>query len=315
MRRRIFISGATGFTGLHLLHSLDKPENVLFGTSFPQSPPSLDLSCEHEITLVDICDKEQVLAAVGRARPDWIFHLAAVSSVPYSWQHQQETLQTNLLGTLNVFEAVREFVPQARVLFISSANIYAQKTGERVVLQETDPLEANNPYAFSKICGEQLSRFFMETQELDITIARTFNHTGPGQSPAFVCSDWARQVAAAERGGERVIRVGNIEVKRDFCDVRDVVKAYILLLEKGNKGEAYNISSDRAISLQEVLAVLHSLTSSVVEVQVDPAKFRAIDILSLHGDSRKVREHTGWKPEIPLKQTLRDLLGYWRRIL
>lgn len=315
MKRRIFITGATGFVGLHLLRHLDRPENRIFGTSFPQAPPSLDLSCENEISLVDIREREQVFAEVRRAEPDWIVHLAAVSSVPYSWKHQQETLETNLLGTLNVFEAVREFSPRAHVLFVSSASVYAQKTGDNIILQEEDDLEAKNPYAFSKICAERLSRFYSETRDLNITIARTFNHTGPGQNPAFVCSDWARQIAALERSGEQKIRVGNIEVKRDLCDVRDVVKAYVLLLEKGREHEVYNISSDRVVSLQEVLEILKSLSTSVVEVEVDPKRFRKIDILSLHGDSRKIRDETGWKPDIPLKQTLQDLLGYWRAIL
>ena len=313
MTRRIFITGASGFVGQHLLQLLDSPENEVFGTSYPQPPPSLDLSCENNICRLDIRDKEKVSAAIAQARPEWVFHLAAVSNVGHSWKQPTETSETNLLGSQHVFEAVREFVPQARVLFVSSSNVYAPLSGENIVLNEEDPVGAVSPYAYSKVCGELLSRFYVNVEDLQVVITRAFPHTGPGQSPDFVCSDWARQLVAIERGlSKPVICVGNTSVRRDFCDVRDVVRAYALLLEKGRKGEIYNIASGQAVALHEILDILLSLSPAKVEIEVDPQKMRKADILSLQGDARKISEDTGWKSTIPLDQTLRDLLEYWR---
>ncbi len=313
MTRRIFITGASGFVGQHLLHLLDSPENEVYGTSFPHEPVPLDLSCDNNICHLDIRDKERLSAAIEQAQPEWIFHLAAVSNVGHSWKKRTETLETNLLGSQNVFEAAREFVPQARMLFVSSSNVYAQQAGENIVLSEEDPVDAVSPYAYSKVCGELLSRFYVEVENLQVIITRAFPHTGPGQSPDFVCSDWARQIVAIEQGkSDPVVRVGNISVRRDFCDVRDVVKAYVSLLEKGRVGEVYNIASGSAVSLQEILDTLLSLSNIEVAVEVDPEKMRKADILSLHGDARKIGGDTGWRPSIPLEQTLRDLLEYWR---
>lgn len=299
--------------GQHLLQLLDSPENEVFGTSYPQPPPSLDLSCDNNICRLDIRDKEKVTAAIAQARPDWVFHLAAVSNVGHSWKKPTETLETNLLGSQHVFEAVREYAPQARLLFVSSSNVYAQQTGENIVLSEDDPVGAVSPYAYSKVCGELLSRFYVNVEDLQVVITRAFPHTGPGQSPDFVCSDWARQLVAIERGlSEPVVCVGNTSVRRDFCDVRDVVRAYALLLEKGRTGEIYNIASGQAVALREILDMLFSLSPAKVEVEVDPKKMRKADILSLRGDARKIGTDTGWTPTIPLEQTLRNLLEYWR---
>ncbi len=158
-----------------------------------------------------------------------------------------------------------------------------------------------------------LSQFYSQLEKLDIVIARSFPHTGPGQSPDFVCSDWAYQIACIEKGKEEpVIKVGNCKLKRDFTDVRDVVKAYILLLEKGRSGEAYNVSSGRAVQLQEVLDILLSFSEKKIEVEVDQQKVRKVDISLLVGDNRKIKKQTSWEPKIPLNQSLRDLLEYWR---
>jgi GDP-4-dehydro-6-deoxy-D-mannose reductase len=308
------VTGASGFVGRHLLQLLDSPENEVHGTSFPHAPPSWDLSCENNIRHLDIRDKKRLTKAIAQAQPQWVFHLAAVSNVGYSWKNRAETLETNLIGTQHVFEAVREHVPQARVLFVSSSNVYAQRTGDNVVLSEDDPVEAVSPYAYSKLCGELMSRFYSAVEDLAVILTRAFPHTGPGQSPDFVCSDWASQIVAIERDqAEPIVRVGNIAVRRDFCDVRDVVKAYVLLLEKGTAGETYNIASGRAVALEEILETLLSLSPVEVKVEVDPQKMRKADILSLRGDADKIRQDTGWQSRIPLEDTLRDLLDTWRK--
>jgi len=170
-----------------------------------------------------------------------------------------------------------------------------------------------NPYALTKIGGEILCRFYSQIESLDIVIARPFSHTGPGQSPDFVCSDWAFQIAQIEKKYKNpLIKVGNIDVKRDFLDVRDVVNAYILLMEKGEKGEVYNISSGDAISLREILAILLSFSAEVIEIEVDPKKKRKIDIPLLVGDCQKFRRMTSWERKISLSQSLHELLQYWR---
>jgi len=316
LTRHILITGATGFVGTHLLQALDRPDNRIFGTSFPHEPGPRELACESDLCRLDLRQGPGVSALVKEARPDWVFHLAAVSNVRHSWERRSETLETNLLGTQNLLEAIRTHAPGARVLFASSSNVYADVPFSGQGLKETNEVRPISPYAFSKISGEMLCRFYTEVEGLDIVISRAFPHTGPGQGQDFVCSDWARQIVQIENGTqEPEIWVGNIDVFRDFCDVRDVVLAYIRLLETGKKGEAYNVSSGTAVALGQILERLLSLSGALVEVRVDPEKLRKTDIVRLRGDNRKLREATGWKPAIPLERTLADLLDYWRKAL
>jgi GDP-4-dehydro-6-deoxy-D-mannose reductase len=313
LTRHILITGATGFAGAHLLSALDLPGHHIFGTSFPQEPGIQGQACESELCRLDLRKGPEVLALVKEARPDWVFHLAAVSNVRHSWERRGETLETNLLGTQNLLEAIRMHSPGARVLFVSSSNVYADAPSSGEALKETDTIRPISPYAFSKISGEMLCRFYVEVEGLDIVISRAFPHTGPGQSPDFVCSDWARQIVQIENGTRAPdIRVGNIDVFRDFCDVRDVVQAYVRLLEEGGRGEVYNISSGTAIALRRILDELLSLAGASVDVRVDPQKLRKTDIVHLQGDNSKLRETTGWEPAIPLERTLADLLEFWR---
>lgn len=316
MSHRVLITGATGFVGTHLTELLDSPDNCIYGSSFPHVPLPGALSCEGEICHMDLRNQAHVFAVMKQARPDWVFHLAAISNVRHSWERRSEALETNILGTHNVYEAVKEFAPHARVLFASSSNVYAEQDLEGRGLNEDDAIQAVSPYAFTKISGELLSRFYTEIEGLQIVIARAFPHTGPGQSPDFVCSDWARQIVCIEKGQtEPILRVGNIHVARDFTDVRDVVRAYSLLLENVDAGQVYNISSGSGITLKSILDDLLELTSVSIEVQIDQKKLRKADLPSLVGDSSKLRKATGWSPSLSLRQTLNDLLDYWRSSL
>jgi len=313
LRRKIFITGATGFVGSTLARLLDFPENEIYGTSFPDKPNPLGLKCRNNIRYLDIRQEGDITEFIKEIRPDRVFHLAAVSNVGHSWKKRKETIETNLLGTQNVFEALRKYSPQARVLFTSSSDVYGDVLCDDRGLCEDDSIKAVSPYAFSKISGELLSRFYADVEGLQIVIARSFPHTGPEQSPDFVCSDWAYQIAKIEEGSKRpVMKVGNIDVKRDFSDVRDVVKAYVQLLKMGRKGEIYNVASGKAVSLQKILDILLSFSSLSIKVQVDLQRLRKKDIPSLRGDNSKIRKETGWKPEVSLRQTLEDLLEYWR---
>lgn len=313
MSHRVLITGATGFVGRYLLDSLVERGESVWGTSFPAEPDTAANSGCKDICFLDLRDAERISDLVKKSRPEWIFHLAAVSSVGYSWHNRSETLQTNLLGTLNLLEAARSHFPEAKILFVSSSNVYGNIACVGNGIREETVLHAVSPYAFSKISGEMLCRYYTDVEGLPIVIARSFPHTGPGQGTDFVCSDWAEQIAKIEKGrAEPVIKTGDIAVQRDFTDVRDVVRAYVMLMHRGKTGEVYNIASGEAIALRTILDTFLSLTDVSIAVRTDPAKLRKTDIPCLLGDNRKIKSETGWQPTIPIRQTLLDLLEFWR---
>ncbi len=306
---RVLVTGASGFVGRHLVRLLGQRGDRVFGTCYPDQPSGQDGDFKH----LDLRAEADLAEFVRRVQPEWIIHLAAVSNVRQSWEKRAETIETNLLGTSNLFEAARRQAPGCRILFLSSSDVYGELSGQEKYFKEEDPCRVVNPYAFTKAAGELLSRFYVQVEKLDIVIARPFPHTGPGQAADFVFSDWARQVALIERGGRPpLIEVGNLAVRRDYSDVRDTIRAYVLLMEKGRAGETYNVCSGRAVYLQEVLDTLLGLTARPVEVRQDPGRLRKTDIPFLAGDGSKIRRETGWSPAIPFCQTLRDLLDFWR---
>ena len=314
-KTRVLITGATGFAGEHLIRALKEDVDSaydIYGTTFPASPAT----AAGRLFYLDLRAENDICSLVKDVRPDWIFHLAAISSVHTSWQKRSETLQTNVLGTQNLLEAVRKSRPGARLLFVSSSDVYGAAEPPAEGFSETGPIQVTSPYAFSKAAGEMLCGFYERFENIDLVIARPFPHTGPGQSEDFVCSDWARQIVRMERGEIAPnLKVGNLNILRDFCDVRDVVRAYILLLQKGRRGEVYNICSAKAVPLQNVLALLigGALDSSAISIDIDPAKLRRTDMPLLVGSNRKISGEVGWSPRISLERTLRDLLSFWRQ--
>jgi GDP-4-dehydro-6-deoxy-D-mannose reductase len=314
-KTRVLITGATGFAGGHLIRALEAegPSAFeIFGTAYPDVPPP----SRNKFFFLDLRSEKDAIKLVSEIRPDWIFHLAAISNVRRSWEKRSETIETNVLGTHNLLEAVRLSAPAAKVLFISSSDVYGFGPAPAEAINEDAPIQIVDPYAYSKVAGEMLCGFYEKIENIDIVIARPFPHTGPGQAEDFVCSDWARQVAQIERGDiAPTLKVGNLDVQRDFCDVRDVVKAYILLLRKGRWGEPYNVCSGKATALREVLDFLVRETrgKTPILVEVDAAKFRKADVNSLIGSNRKISEGIGWLPRIPIDQTLRDTLAFWRQ--
>jgi len=331
---RVFITGATGFVGRHLIALLEAGEKrkksgrglVITGTCYPERPEDCaDLrgsSPGLKLISLDLREAGAVSAAIAAARPDWIFHLAAISQVKASWDKRKETIETNILGTFNLFEAVRLEAPSARILFVSSSDVYGKQGPEKMPLRETSRTGAASPYGFTKLAGEALAGFYIRSEKLSIVIARPFTHTGPGQSPDFVCSDWARQIAAIEAAGDRAgsgrkakrptLKVGNLSVRRDYTDVRDIVRAYALLIEKGKTGEAYNISSGKSPSLRVILRTLLAKSKADISVEVDPSRCRKADIPLLAGSHAKITKETGWRPRFVLETTLSDLLEEWR---
>lgn len=319
----VLITGASGFVGRHLINHLSgsggRPSPEIFGTCFPERPEHCADLCRispsARLIHVDMRSADAVAELVRNVRPARIFHLAAISHVRTSWDKRRETLETNLMGTFHLYEAARRFAPKARILFVSSSDVYGYlRPGERVhAFKESERDGVVSPYAFTKAGGELLSEFYSEWEGLNVVVARPFPHTGPGQTADFVCSDWARQIALIEKGKlPPVISVGNLEPRRDYSDVRDVVRAYALLMKKGERGEVYNVASGKAPSLKSVLRTLRSFSERRIEVRVDPEKLRKSDILHLAGSIRKIRLRTGWEPRIPLRQTLSDLLESWR---
>lgn len=310
---RVFITGATGFAGRHLMSALLPTEFSVYGTTFPQPARPDEPNIQH----IDMRSERDVFEIIKAVQPQWVFHLAGISNVKHSWEKKREAMETNIMGTFHLLEAVKKFVPEARVLYVSSSDIYGlaleKDSSTERVFREDDRFHLLSPYALSKAGCELMCGFYAEVESLDIVIARPFPHTGPGQSPDFVCSDWARQVVQIERGNSgAVIKVGNLDVKRDFTDVRDTVRAYVLLARKGKKGEVYNICRGEGIALRQILEILLSSTLKRVKVEPDPARLRKTDIPVLVGDNRKIKAETGWEPHIPIEHTLLELLDYWR---
>ena len=313
---RILITGITGFVGSHLSDfALARGDVEVFGTVRWRSPLE---NIEHildRINLVD-CDLRDAAAVrntLNKVRPDYIFHLAAQSYVPISWTAPEETLTTNIISELHLLEAMRELHLDARLQVAGSSEEYGLVHEDEAPITEENPLRPLSPYAVSKVAQDFLAYQFHRSYGLFTVRTRAFNHTGPRRGHVFVTSDWCRQIAMIEKGKkEPVIEVGNLEARRDFTDVRDIVRAYWLSLEKGEPGEVYNIGSGKAITIQELLDLLLSMTDADIKVHQDPERMRPSDVMLLVTDYSKFNKATGWKPEIPFEKTAKDLLDYWR---
>ena len=314
---KVLITGVTGFAGSHLVDHIlaEHPECEISGIVRWRSRTE---NIEHlrgrfnEVEC-DLRDASSVRTVVENVRPDRIFHLAAQSFVPTSFTAPMESLETNVLGQLHLFEAVRRVKLTPRIQIACSSEEYGFVYENEVPITESNPFRPLSPYAVSKVSQDLLGYQYHESYGLDVVRTRGFNHTGPRRGPVFVCSDFSKQIAEIEAGNrEPVMHVGNLEAKRDFTDVRDMVRAYWLALEHCEGGEAYNLASGRTWAIQEVLDMLLSMSSVEIEVREDPARMRPSDVPLLLGDASRFREATGWSPEIPFETTLRDLLTYWR---
>jgi GDP-4-dehydro-6-deoxy-D-mannose reductase len=261
----------------------------------------------------DLRDATSTFDTVAKVKPDWIFHLAAQSFVPTSWVAPTESLTTNILAQVNIFEAVRRLGLKTRIQLACSSEEYGMVFPDETPIRETNPLRPLSPYAVSKVAQDLLGYQYWMSWKVDSVRTRGFNHEGPRRGPVFVASDFAKQIADIERGSRPpVLNVGNLEAKRDFTDVRDMVRGYVLALEKGEPGEVYNLCRGRCWTIRETLDMLLALTKVKIEVKQDPARLRPSDVPILLGDNSKFVAATGWQPTIPFEQTLRDMLEYWR---
>ena len=314
--RRVLVTGVTGFAGSHLVdYMLTRNDCEIFGIQRWRSPLDNVLHFMDRITLVecDLRDASSTRDTLERIRPDWIFHLAAQSFVPTSWSAPTESLTTNILGQLNVFEAVRRIGLQCRIQLACSSEEYGMVYENELPIRETNPLRPLSPYAVSKVAQDLLGYQYWMSWKVDVVRTRGFNHEGPRRGPVFVASDFAKQIADIEKGlRPPVLHVGNLEAKRDFTDVRDMVRGYWLALEKCEPGEVYNLCSGRAYSIREVLDLLLGMTKTRIEVRQDRLRLRPSDVPVLLGDRTRFTRATGWEPVIPFEQTLRDMLDFWR---
>ncbi|HSQ60542.1 MAG TPA: GDP-mannose 4,6-dehydratase [Acidobacteriota bacterium] len=313
---KVLVTGITGFAGSHLVdYMLTLPNVEIVGIQRWRSRTENIEHFRDKVTLVecDLRDAFSVRDVIESVRPDRIFHLAAQSFVPTSWTAPTESLITNIIGQLNIFEAVKKSGLKPRIQLACSSEEYGLVLEDELPIRETNPLRPLSPYAVSKVGQDMLGYQYFKSFGIPVIRTRGFNHEGPRRGPVFVCSDFAKQIADIEKGRQKpVLSVGNLDARRDFTDVRDIVRGYWLALEKGEPGEEYNLCSGRAWTIREMLDYLLALSTSKIKVETDPTRLRPSDVPVLLGDYSKFKKATGWEPKIPFEQTLKDLLAYWR---
>ncbi|MCY4147548.1 MAG: GDP-mannose 4,6-dehydratase, partial [Chloroflexi bacterium] len=306
---RILITGAGGFVGRHLCAHLAvaEPDAALIGTTW--LPGETAHPALYESRRIDLVDEHAARALVDACRPQTIYHLAAQAFVPRSFEEPWETLENNIRAQLNIIRACLALDIRPRILVVSSAEIYGSAAPSHLPMNESAPIRPANPYSVSKVAQDMLALQYHLSHDLPIMRARPFNHIGPGQNARFVAPAFGLQIAnIEEKRGEAVIYVGNLSAKRDFTDVRDIVRGYHLIAARGKAGEAYNIASGVARSIKSLLDTLLGLSTVEIETRIDPARLRPVDVPEIRGDASKLREDTGWQPRPSFKETWRDVL-------
>ncbi|HET9947153.1 MAG TPA: GDP-mannose 4,6-dehydratase [Patescibacteria group bacterium] len=314
--KKILITGASGFVGGWLAqHLLTLGNAEIFGTYLNEESKESSL-VKDKITFIqaDLHDKSVVETLIEKVKPDEVYHLAALASVGKSFKDPVGTFHTNIDSEIFLLEALRQHdLLSTRVLIVSSAEVYGYVTPEDLPIDENTPLRPANPYAVSKIAQDYLGIQYAISYKMPIIRVRPFNHIGPRQGLGFVISDFTKQIADIEKGiQEPIIKVGNLEAKRDFTDVRDMVKAYPLLLEKGEVGEVYNVGSGISYKIGDLLDKMIAMATVKIEKQIDPERLRPSDVAEIVADNTKMQKVTGWKPEIAIETTLKNTLDYWR---
>lgn len=321
MAIKILITGATGFVGSHLAEYLvDKyNDNEFYGTYLSdKSLKNLETIKNHiNLTKIDLSNEKEVFELIEKIKPDIIYHLAAIASVADSFSSPKEQVINNISSQINVLEAMRKSnLEQSKLLVVSSAEVYGDISKDNLPIGEDTPFRPTNPYAVSKLTQDFLGLQYFLSYNLKTIRVRPFNHIGPRQSPGFVVAAFAKKIVEIEKGkGNGVLTVGNLEAKRDFTDVRDMVKAYDLAISKGTVGDVYNLGSGISYKISDILNMLLSLSKAKIKVEVDKSLFRPIDNLDLVCDATKFKKLTGWEPKIEIDTTLKDTLDYWRNII
>lgn len=307
---KALIIGGAGFVGGYLIKELAASGYEVHATCLENEKITEKCSVHN----LNILERDSVKTLLDEVMPDVVYHLAAQSSVSVSWKKPQLTAEINVVGTLNVLEAVRDSQKKdIRLILIGSGEEYGFIRNGACPLSEEEKLDPGNIYAATKACQGMLGKIYARAYKMDIIMVRAFNHSGPRQASMFVISDFCRQIAVIEKGdAPPEIMVGNLSAKRDFTDVRDVVRAYRLLAEKGISGRVYNVGRGKAVEIQFILDTALGFSKLPIEVRKDPSKMRASDIPLIEPDVSGIAGDTGWKAEISMEQTIEDTLNYWR---
>ncbi|MBR3524820.1 MAG: GDP-mannose 4,6-dehydratase [Lachnospiraceae bacterium] len=309
--KKALIIGAAGFVGGYLLRHLREERGC--DVVVTKLPGEVLDAADAKVCELNILDKESIIELLFAERPDEVYHLAAQSSVSVAWKNPQLTVDVNVKGAVNLLEALRELYFKPRVLLVGSGEEYGHIKPGATPIDEETLLDPGNIYAATKACQNMLGRIYSRAYDLELIMVRAFNHIGPGQAPIFVVSDFCKQAVEIEKGlREPVMRVGNLSARRDFTDVRDVVRAYGLLAEHGAAGQTYNVGSGHAVEIREILQTIIERCGAEIKVETDPAKIRPVDVPVIEADITKLREATGWEPQIPLERTIDEVLAYWR---
>lgn len=312
---RVLVTGASGFAGSHLIEILQATFSTtleLWGVDRGRN--TLPMRPGVQWRKVDLLEEQAVRALISEVRPERIYHLAGQAHVGESWNNPWATFETNLHAQINLCEALLAEKVNARLLVPGSMEEYGRVLAEDLPVKETQPLRPDSPYGVSKVAQDLLGQQYFLSRQLPIVRVRPFNHIGPRQHVRFVAPAFASQIAAIEASQQPpVLRVGNLAARRDFTDVRDMMRAYVLALEQGEPGDVYNLGSGRSRSIQELLDTLVAAASVAVQVETDPARMRPADVPDIFCDTSKFVARTGWKLEIPFEQSLRDLLDYERQ--
>jgi GDP-4-dehydro-6-deoxy-D-mannose reductase len=320
---RCFVTGIGGFAGSHLAETLLAAGHDVTGTvTDARARPRLRALAERHagfdlerLVTVDVTDRDAVTRAVAAAAPEWVFHLAAIAFAPRAEADPARTFAVNVLGTVHVLDALKNAAPAARALVSISSEAYGAVAATDLPVTEAAPFRPANVYGVSKAAADLATFQRWWATETPVVRVRAFNHTGPGQSADFVCSDFARQIARAEAGlAPPVLKVGNLVAERDFSDVRDIVRGYALLIERGSVGEAYNLCSGAATSVKSIVEMLVAESRTEITYHQEQGRLRANEVPRLVGSAAKAAA-LGWSPTIPLRQTVREVLQYWRQRL
>jgi GDP-4-dehydro-6-deoxy-D-mannose reductase len=318
MKERAWITGACGFMGHHLTDILIGQGYEVLSTVFKERATTdiKQLNKKARIEECDIRNAKIVNYLVKDFRPSKIFHLAAQSYPTVSWEEPQFTLETNVIGTTNIFEAVKNHIPNCKILNAGSSAEYGFVNSDEVPINESHALNPLHPYGVSKLAQEKLAYQYWKNFGVDSVTIRIFNTTGP-KKVGDVCSDFTRRIVEMEKGKrlEKILPVGNITTKRAITDVRDTLNGFCLALDKGTSGEVYNLSGETVYSMGEIIDHLKGMIDFGFEVKQDSRLMRPTDEPVIYGDSSKIKKDTGWKQQIPLDKTLRDMLNYWREVL
>lgn len=315
MTKKALITGIAGFAGSHLAELLLSQGYEVYGLCRPRSKTDHIESIKSKLHLedADLLDSHSLYTTIARIKPDYIFHLAAQSFVPTSWVSPSVTLEVNVVGSGNLFEAVRQVGIDPVIQIACSSEEYGLVHSDEIPIKETNPLRPQSPYAVSKVAMDYLGYQYFCSYKMRIIRTRGFNHTGPRRGETFVTSNFAKQIALIEKNKqEPYILVGNLETQRDWTDVRDMVRGYLVAVEKCEPGEVYNICTGKAVQIGDMLKMLLSFSKVKASIRPDPMRLRPSDVPVLIGDNTKFVSKTGWKPDISFEKTMEDLLNYWR---